>query len=110
MPLPALPTDRPPSPDRDPATLQEWAGALALIATGLEAASQRVEDMHRAIAAKPFGVLARVPVVAEVSAVVRISHDGITHGVHEAIRASARLLGVAAVGLARQAVGAGHGR
>jgi hypothetical protein len=71
---------------------RQLQGAIALLKTGIDAGSRRVEDMHLAIADKPFRVLARVPVVAEVSGVVRQFHDGITRGVHQAVR------GLSAVG------------
>lgn len=71
---------------------RQLQGALALLKTGIDAGSRRIEDMHLAIADKPFRVLAVVPAVAEVSGIVRQFHDGITRGVHQAVR------GLSAVG------------
>lgn len=76
-----------------PESTRQLQGALALLKTGIAEGSRRIEDLHLAIADKPFRVLGRVPAVAEVSGVVRHVHDGITRGVHLAIR------GVAEVGL-----------
>lgn len=71
---------------------RQLQGAIALLKTGIDAGSRRVEDMHLAIADQPFRVLERVPVVADVSGIVRQFHDGITRGVHQAVR------GLSAVG------------
>ena len=69
-----------------PESMQHLQGAIALLKTGVAEGSRRIEDLHLAIADKPFRVLGQVPVVAEVSGVVRQFHDGITRGVHLAIR------------------------
>lgn len=71
---------------------RQLQGAIALLKTGIDAGSRRVEDMHLAIADQPFRVLGLVPVVADVSGIVRQFHDGITRGVHQAVR------GLSAVG------------
>lgn len=71
---------------------RQLQGAIALLKTGIDAGSRRIEDMHLAIADKPFRVLGVVPVVADVSGIVRQFHDGITRGVHQAVR------GLSAVG------------
>ncbi len=65
---------------------RQLQGAIALLKTGIDAGSRRVEEMHLAIADKPFRVLGAVPAVADVSGIVRQFHDGITRGVHQAVR------------------------
>ena len=69
-----------------PESSRQLQGAIALLKTGIDAGSRRVEEMHLAIADKPFRVLGAVPAVGEVSGIVRQFHDGITHGVHQAVR------------------------
>ncbi|HET7797114.1 hypothetical protein [Nevskia sp.] len=70
-------------------SLQQLQGALALLKTGIDRGSARIEEMHLAIADKPFRALALVPGVGTVSDQVRAVHDGITRGVHLAIRLAA---------------------
>jgi len=65
---------------------RQMQGAIALLKTGIDAGSRRVEDLHLAISDKPFRILRMVPVVADVSDAVRHIHDGITRGVHLAVR------------------------
>ncbi|MCX7061605.1 MAG: hypothetical protein QE272_11230 [Nevskia sp.] len=65
---------------------RQMQGAIALLKTGIDAGSRRVEDLHMAIADKPFRILRMVPVVADVSDAVQHIHDGITRGVHQAVR------------------------
>lgn len=74
-----------------PESTRQLQGALALLKTGIAEGSRRIEDLHLAIADKPFRVLGHVPAVAEVSGVVRHFHDGITRGVHLAIRGAAEV-------------------
>lgn len=74
-----------------PESIRQLQGALALLKTGIAEGSRRIEDLHLAIADKPFRVLAHVPAVAEVSGVVRQFHDGITRGVHLAVRGAAEV-------------------
>lgn len=73
------------SPTTDESSRQ-LRGAIALLKAGIDRGSARIEETHLAIADKPFRVLACVPVVAEVSGIVRQFHDGITKGVHLGIR------------------------
>ena len=57
----------------------------------------RVEEMHQAIAAQSFAILARIPFVAGPAAVVRQAHDAIAGSVYAAIHHGAGgLLGAAA--------------
>ena len=65
---------------------RQLQGAIALLKTGIDAGSRRVEDLHLAISDKPFRILRMVPLVADVSDAVRHIHDGITRGVHLAVR------------------------
>lgn len=66
--------------------IRQLQGTLHLLQTGVDRASQRVEEMHLAIAKKPFGILRAIPVIGAVAGVVESIHDGVTHGVHRAIR------------------------
>lgn len=72
--------------------IRQVQGALQLLQTGIDRASHRVEEMHLAIAKKPFGVLRMVPVVNLGAGLVEHLHDGITQGVHRAIRGSSEVL------------------
>lgn len=72
--------------------IRQVQGALQLLQTGIDRASHRVEEMHLAIAKKPFGVLRAIPGINVGAGVVEQLHDGITHGVHQAIRSSSELL------------------
>lgn len=54
---------------------------------GVHEVSRQIEAMHRAIAAKTFGTLKRVPVVAQPAALVERLHDTVSVGVHAAVRA-----------------------
>lgn len=80
----------------DPERRRQLQGALALLQNGLDHASRRVEEMHLAIAKKPFDALRNIPVIGAHARGIEHVHDGITHGVHEALRtASALALGSA---------------
>jgi hypothetical protein len=75
---------------------RQLSGALALLQNGLDHASRRVEEMHIAIARKPFDAMRNIPVIGAHAKAVEHIHDGITHGVHETLRAvSALTLGTA---------------
>lgn len=67
---------------------RQLQGALALLQNGLDHASRRVEEMHIAISRKPFDALRGLPVIGAHARAVEQVHDGITHGVHEALRAA----------------------
>lgn len=82
---------------------RQWQGAIALLKAGIDRGSARIEETHLAIADKPFRVLACVPVVAEVSGIVRQFHDGITKSVHFGIRGLATVACDAAVRVLDQA-------
>lgn len=76
----------------DPERLRQLQGLLSLLQSGVEHGSRRVEEMHLAIAKKPFAALRPIPAIGDTAAVVEVLHDGITKGVHLAIRESAALL------------------
>lgn len=58
----------------------------------------RVQEMHQAIAARSFGVLTRIPLVAGPALIVRKAHDAIAGGVYAAIHhGSGGVLGAAAM-------------
>ncbi len=63
-------------------SLAELRGALRLAGAGIDAAAAVTQDMHRAISAKPFGVLAQVPA----GQVARRVHDGVRDGVYACVR------------------------
>ncbi len=57
-----------------------------------------VQEMHRAIAAQSFDILARIPLVAGPAAVVQKAHDVIAGGVYAAIHhGTGGVLGAAAI-------------
>lgn len=71
----------------DPAeSLAELRGVLRLAGAGIAAAATVTEDMHRAIASKPFRLLAHVPAVD----VARRIHDGVRGGVYACVRGVSR--------------------
>lgn len=80
------------------------AGYGALLETVAWETTRTIEEVHRAVAAIPFGVLRRIPVVAEVARPVQTLHDAITaytygavrHGGRAAVRGLAALAGRAA--------------
>ena len=55
-----------------------------------------IEDMHAAIARKPFALLRLAPAVNEVSQVVRLVHDGVSSFVYASLRAAVTAGGSAA--------------
>lgn len=55
-----------------------------------------IEDVHTAIARKPFAALRFAPGVSEVSEVARVIHDGITAGIYGGLRAGIEVAAVAA--------------
>jgi hypothetical protein len=68
-----------------------FRGLVDAAAATLDGGLTTIEGVHTAIARKPFGPLGLVPGVAEISGIVRVVHDGITHlvyaGLHSAIAA-----------------------
>jgi hypothetical protein len=77
--------------------IRQIQGALQLLQAGVDRGSRRIEEMHLAIAKKPFGVLRRVRVVNLAAGVVEKIHDGVTHGVHAAIRGANETLVTTAI-------------
>jgi len=71
-------------------------GAIDAATAVLQDSLTTIEDVHTAIARKPFAPLRFAPLVAEVSEVVRVVHDGITAGIYGTIRTGIDVLGVAA--------------
>ena len=67
-------------------SLAELRGALRLAGAGIDAAASVTQDMHRAISAKPFGLLAQVPA----GQVARRVHDGVRDGVYACVRGVSR--------------------
>lgn len=73
-------------PTRDDATQQVLRGAVQFAADGFDTLTARIHDIHHAIAAQPFGALARVPAIASGAAPVRLAHDSISAGVYGSVR------------------------
>lgn len=86
MPRRVKRTDRGTAPPEAPADPSARAGIPPALNAGLRAASRHVQDMHHAIAAKTFGTLQRLPLIAAPAAVVQAVHDTITDGVYGAVR------------------------
>jgi pimeloyl-ACP methyl ester carboxylesterase len=61
-------------------------GAVDAATATLNGGLATIEGVHAAISRKPFGPLRLAPGVAEVSAVVRVVHDGITRLVYAGLR------------------------
>lgn len=83
-----------------------WArshGALMLAAEAVDHLTARVHEFHRAISDMPFAVLGAVPAVNVGSGATRVVHDGITDGVYDAIRGTARIVFDAADSVLRTA-------
>jgi hypothetical protein len=78
------------------ADLKRLRGLRALIEDAVEHGSGAVERVHLATAARPFAVLERIPTTALVARSVHVAHDAIASSVYGTIRATNRLLGVAA--------------
>lgn len=73
-----------PRPIRHP-QLQRLRGALLLGGDAFDTITQHVQRVHHAIAAQPFGVLARLPGVNVATQPVRRAHDAISSGVYASV-------------------------
>jgi len=73
---------------------RRWKGLRALLTDAVDQGTSAVERVHKATAARPFDVLAKIPVVAPVSGGVRLVHDVTVAGVYETIRQVNRVVGV----------------
>lgn len=69
-----------------PTRLAQARGALRLLRDGIDGTTTLVEDVHRAIARRPFEVLAWVPVAAEGASVVKPVYDAVRGAVFESVR------------------------
>ena len=78
-------------------------GAIDAATGVLQDGLATVEDMHAAIASKPFAALRFAPGVGEVSELVRALHDGVTAGIYGGMRAGIDVLAVAAKAAANAA-------
>lgn len=72
--------------------LSRLRGALMLAGEAVDHLGARIHEFHRAISDLPFTTLGAVPVAQLGSQPVRVIHDGITDGVYDAIRGTARVL------------------
>lgn len=77
------------APARQPSALH---GGLELARDGIAGLTQRIEEVHLAIAGKPHAVLRRLPVSREVAGLSAGLQQGITRGVYAAVRGITRLL------------------
>jgi hypothetical protein len=75
--------------------LSRLRGARKLVTDAVEHGSAAVERVHLATAARPFGILEKIPVVAEPARVVHTVHDATTKLVYVSIRAVNRVVGAA---------------
>lgn len=72
--------------------LSRVRGALMLAGEAVDHLTARIHEFHRAISDIPFASVGAVPVAKLGSQPVRVIHDGITDGVYDAIRGTARTL------------------
>ena len=84
-----------PSAEAPPETTRTQA-TIEVATAALEAGLATIEQVHTAIARKPFAVLRLAPGVGEVSEVVRVVHDGITSLVYGSLRTAIVVAGGAA--------------
>jgi hypothetical protein len=75
--------------------LSRLRGARKLVTDAVEHGSEAVERVHLATAARPFGILEKIPGVAEPARVVHTVHDATTKLVYVSIRAVNRVVGAA---------------
>lgn len=70
-------------------------GLLKLVREGVEHGSSAVEKVHLETAARPFGILERIPVVSTPAKIVHEVHDFSVQSVHFSIRAVNYVVGTA---------------
>lgn len=75
-------------------------GAIDAASAVLHGGLATIEDVHAAIALKPFAALRVAPGVRGVSQAVRVLHDGISFGIYGGIRAGIGIVAVAAKAVA----------
>jgi hypothetical protein len=75
---------------------EKWKGLSALLVDGVVSGSRAIERIQKETAARPFGILERIPVVALPAACVHAVHDLSVSTVHGAIRLVTHTVGVAA--------------
>ena len=74
------------------------AGYSDAAKTAVQETTQRVQEMHRAIASQSFDVLSKIPIVSGPAKLVQDAHDAISAGVYAAIHHGAGgLLGAASM-------------
>ena len=92
---PRIPRSSAPPPEADPPAAGRYAPAVK---AGLIATTERVQEMHHAIANKTFDVLQAVPLIAVPARLVQGAHDTIVDSVYAAVRhGGAALLSAAGV-------------
>ena len=77
-------------------SLLQLRGAKDLIQEAVEAGVTATEQLHLAIARKPYALLARVDVIAGPVQAVELIQQTITGGVYRAIRVANRMTGAIA--------------
>jgi hypothetical protein len=75
--------------------LKRLRGAAALLSDAVEHGASAIERVHLATAARPFGILERIPPTAIVARGVHVAHDAIASSVYATIRAVNHLARVA---------------
>jgi hypothetical protein len=78
------------------ADLKRLRGLRALIEDAVEHGSGAIERVHLATAARPFEVLESIAPTALVARTVHVAHDAIASSMYGTIRATNRVLGIAA--------------
>lgn len=83
----------------DPQTLRQVRGAAELITDMVDGTTVTVADAHLAIAARTYAIVGQVGPLAGPSLAIGEAQATITRGVYAAVRATNRLVRMAAVGL-----------
>jgi hypothetical protein len=77
----------------DKPTLRQMKGLNDLVADAVEAAVTRAEEMHRAIARRPYAVLKRISPVAAPMRIVEFVETRISGSVYWTVRFATRVSG-----------------
>ncbi len=72
---------------------RRWRGLAALVVDAVTNGSVAVERIQKETAARPFGILEKIPKVAAVTRVVHVVYDGSVTVTHTAVRFVTRAVG-----------------
>jgi hypothetical protein len=75
--------------------LKRWRGLRALFEDAVEHGSRAVERVHLATARRPFGLIERIPGIAEPGHLVHEVHDLTVQTVYSSVRLVNRAVGAA---------------